>query len=250
MEFSKISKSWLLFLIISILSILSFVFISIPTLITFLILFLPILIYILLYKWIKLKFVSSVFTFSVWLNIILLLMPVTLGFLAMDIMDFSEQLQEEEKYIIIGEEALFGIKISSYNSDYNIIKKEDLLKIDKNSKDKITIVTRKETFRNVKNIKIGDNLEISQDEVFSILSNNQISSIISNLLTSKEDKEDAQTKIFFLLIGETLEHTNPEFLAEEIKNGNIKIYPERFSINFLIKVMPEEIIAKIIENLI
>ena len=103
MEFSKISKSWLLFLIISILSILSFVFISIPTLITFLILFLPILIYILLYKWIKLKFVSSVFTFSVWLNIILLLMPVTLGFLAMDIMDFSEQLQEEEKYIIIGE---------------------------------------------------------------------------------------------------------------------------------------------------
>ena len=249
MEFSKISKSWLLFLIISILSILSFVFISIPTLITFLILFLPILIYILLYKWIKLKFVSSVFTFSVWLNIILLLMPVTLGFLAMDIMDFSEQLQEEEKYIIIGEEALFGIKISSYNSDYNIIKKEDLLKIDKNSKDKITIVIRKETFRNVKNIKIGDNLEISQDEVFSILSNNQISSIISNLLTSKEDKEDAQTKIFFLLIGETLENTNPEFLAEEIKNGNIKIYPERFSINFLIKVMPEEIIAKIIENL-
>src|SRR3989338_8593473 len=79
---------------------------------------------------------------------------------------------------------------------------------------------------------------------------NHISSIISNLLTSKEDKEDAQTKIFFLLIGETLENTNPEFLAEEIKNGNIKIYPERFSINVLIKVMPEEIIAKIIENLI
>lgn len=262
MEESKtIGKSWITFIIVLIISILNFIFIPLPfSLISFSILFLPIIIYIIIYKWIKLRFASVVFTFSVWLNIIILIIPILIGFVAIDLMHFADEIKTSEKYILIEDKApIFGVKYEETNhieDSFKPLTKSELQNLKNNQKNKIIISLNKEVFRNVNKITIEDKITISKEDIFLLLNaDEKTSSIFDKLFQNIQIEEINQfslekikTMAFLLLMRKTLEENSPEFLIKELKAGNIKIYPERLSVKLLIKILPEGIASSLIKD--
>src|SRR3989338_1033465 len=104
MENKKDKKNgvWIIFIILFVLSMVFFFVLPLYIAAIFLLVIsLPAMIYILIYKWIGKKFASVVFAFSVWLNILVLIIPVVGGLLALDIMKFSENFSNNPKYVLL-----------------------------------------------------------------------------------------------------------------------------------------------------
>lgn len=270
---NKIDIWWIVFLVIIIITILTFIIAPIfYSLLLLIIIYLPIIIYILIYKWIKRWFAASVFSFSIWLNLVILLIPIIGGYLALDISNFYQEVKNKPSYIAISDnELIFAGRLdliqnaltNSQTDDLILSKKEtkDLQnEINNNLKDKTVFVIDKKVFR------IVDKIEISEFEIF--LTKDQALEILKsddpiNYLTSQldlpplvagiidEEIKDSKTItpenikgiMVLLLLQETIKKGGTEYLIDELKNNNIKIYPKRASINLLIKFIPSDLLS-------
>ena len=92
----KIKKWWIIFVILLAVSIILFIIfpllISLPI---FFIFILPIIIFILIYKWIEKKLAAAIFTISICLNILLILIPITAGLLVLDLTSYAQDFTEK-----------------------------------------------------------------------------------------------------------------------------------------------------------
>lgn len=266
--------AWIIFLVVFILTILTFIIA--PLLISsilFVFIYLPVMIYILIYKWIGRWFVALVFSFSIWLNILIILIPILGGLLALDLMKFSEDFAEDTKYMIINDNVpIFGARFDSLDvnqqstnaeSPLTVLSTEQMSQIkseiDSEVKDKIIFLVEKEVFRDVDQIQIQDlGITITKDEIFELLRANDPNEFLVNKFSQERNMPKAlirsqlsdlgnadQIKALglLLLFQKTIETNGPKYLIEELKNGNIKIYPKRTSLNILIKLIPTDIIT-------
>ncbi len=275
-NFEKVQKRSLKFwIVISILLVLTILIFFILPLwmasILLLVVLLPVIIYLLIYRWINKKFASFIFAFSVWLNILILIIPIFGGVLALDLMDFSKDFSHDPKYIILNDGGLFfGVRIKSLdfskNPDYKVLSKQDILDIqnDIGQKGRIVFIVNKEVFRNVNNIQIEEaGISLSKDEVFEILKSDDpidllakkspvalSGSFIKDQIKQKLGSEDQVKAFAFLKLMETtIEREGPKYFLEEIQNGNIKIYPERTSLKILIKLVPIDLLGNFLPEI-
>ncbi|MBI2148345.1 hypothetical protein HYU23_01585 [Candidatus Woesearchaeota archaeon] len=267
-KIKSIGIAWITFIVVLLLTILTFIlaplFISG---ILFISVYLPAMLYILIYKWIKMGFASVFFAFSVWLNILILIIPLLGGILALDLMQFSEDFSNNPKYILLEDNNLiFGLKLNINNKDsgeqFSTLTSKQLIEIENDiiqkNKDKVIFVLKKEVFRNVNEIYIKDlKLTATKEDIFELLKSDDPIPILTDKLPKEltqglsqealkqqfQNTDQIKTMAFLLLLEKTLEKEGPKYLIDELKNGNIKIYPERISINILIKILPSDLIS-------
>jgi len=259
----KKKKGWITLGIVFIITILIFIIAPISiSLFIFLGISLPIILNILIYKWIKKKFAATIFSFSIWLNIIILLIPIIAGLVVYDLFQFSKEASTQPKYIVLEDNNLiFGIKITSFDFNMNeltnnrsveILTTRDLQElqkeIKKGVKNKIVLLIDKEIFRDIHQIKIDElNLRISKQDAFRILNNEDPRTVISEIPLGIElPKDKIKAAVLFLLVKELIVEKKPEEFISELKNKNIKIYPERLSLKILINLIPVELIENLI----
>ncbi len=239
MESKKVIKITLVTTIL--LSIIGFIVLPILWSISlFLTIFLPILLYLGVYVWIKKRFASVIFSLSIWVNIIIILIPIALGLIIWDISEFSKEFQEKPKYILLNDKdkILFGININSLDLNgkdpIRILEKEESLRIKneiKNKpKDKIIIEIDKEIFRNINSIEI-DNKTINKEEINRILESNN---------------NELKNIILLKLVEEKLKTEGVKSLVNDLKENRISIYPKRLSVEILIRIIPANLIEDFI----
>src|SRR3989338_306022 len=109
---NKFSVLWIVLIVALVLAVLTFIIAPIYiSLALFAIIYLPVMLYILIYKWLGRWFASAVFTFSVWLNILLIVIPIFGGLLILDVSKFSQEFLEQPKYIAIDDNGIkFAVK--------------------------------------------------------------------------------------------------------------------------------------------
>ncbi|HLC58434.1 MAG TPA: hypothetical protein VJI68_01085 [Candidatus Nanoarchaeia archaeon] len=219
----KIKKWWIIFVILLAVSIILFIIfpllISLPI---FFIFILPIIIFILIYKWIEKKLAAAIFTISICLNILLILIPITAGLLVLDLTSYAQDFTEKPKNIILinnEENPILGIKINSLNPQNSSIQQlsnTDLKNI--KDKDEITIEFKKEAFKNVK--LTNTEINITSEQAL-------------NALESNQTNQEMKTIIFFTLFQQAIKDDVAGFLIEGVKEGNIRIYPEKISVKVI-----------------
>lgn len=272
-EYKKLDAWWVILLITLALTILTFLFATLfYSLLLFTIIYLPIILYILIYKWTKRWFVAGVFSFSIWLNIIILIIPIAGTYLAFDISNFYSDLKNNPSYIAINDNGLiFAGRLDLIQGAFKdretkdlILKKSELTNLQKeinnNLKDKTVFILDKKVFRIVDKITIEEfKISLTTNQVLeTIKSDDPIKHLTSQLdlpeiladIINEEIKnsktitlENIKGILFILLLQETIKKGGTEYLIEEIKDGNIKIYPERLSVSLLIKFIPSDIIS-------
>jgi len=251
---SGLGIAWIILLVVLGLAILTFIIA--PLMISgliFIILYLPVMLYILIYKWIDRWFAAIVFTFSIWLNILVILIPITGGLL-----DFAAQ----PKYVLLEDNTpFFGLTLNT-NSDsqqFAVLNNNQLdevkSEITSEVKDKVIFVVNKEVFRDIDTIQVPDlGITITKDEIFDLLKSdnpNRIlirklspgSSLPAEMRSSNPGSGDQiKAMALMLLLQKTIEQNGAEYLVDELKDGNIKVYPKRASLNILIKVIPSSLV--------
>jgi len=235
-----------------------------------------VILFILILKWIKKGVATAIFTFSVWLNIVILIVPIIGGFVALDLMNFSKELTNNPKYIILQENKnfVFGINFEGQDiKNYTLLTTEQLnsirKEINKNKvKDKIVFVVNEEVFRSIENIPIKEaGTTISKITIIRILkSDYPIDVLVDNLpkeltqgvsRTVIEDKlseqfgslREIKVMAALLLVEAALEKQGPKYFIDELKNGNIAVYPERFSLKLLIKLLPSDLVSSFLPQM-
>lgn len=262
---AMIGTSWIVLIAASILGILTFLFAPVYiAIIMFIVLFLPIILFILINAWVKRWVVSTVFTFSVWLNIVILIIPLFVGLAAMDISKFAESLSEDPKYLALRDDQIFfAVKIDSASfgledivlgNSFKVLPENELEDLKKEIKsgveNKVVFVLEKEFFRNTIGVDLEEyNIRLTKDQVFAVLKSEQAESTllesgVDSRILSAVDESELKILTLALLMQDTLDRNGPEFFLQELKNSNIKIYPRRFSIELLIKILPENIISQ------
>jgi energy-coupling factor transporter transmembrane protein EcfT len=263
MEKDSSKIAWIILGILVLISIILFIFI--PLIISLLILFflfLPAIIYILWYK-LTSKWILSIFLTLLSMFLILI---ITIGLFALDLKNFSDDVMEKPKFVLLKEnnELIFGFKIEGKSQpDLNstqTLNKEDLNsiqeEINKKVKDKIILVIDENFFKSVEKLKVpGVNLVLTKQQAFDLLKSDDPGSHIINILgfdqttkliVSQINKDFPNDKIkllvFALVLTESVQEKDASFLLQEFKNKNLEIYPKRFSINLLIKVIPEDLV--------
>lgn len=272
--------AWIFLLIIIALAILTFVFVPILiSSILFIAIYLPIIVYILIYKWINRWFAALVFSFSIWLNIVILIIPIAGGLLALDLMHFSKDFANSPKYVALDDNGLiFGMNLDSLNfgeqSTNRVAAQNQILtqsqldqlqtEINSGVRDKIVFVIKKDVFRNVGSINIQDvGITVSKDEIIDLLKTNDPNGFLINRLQEgrqglpagilgqqiQQNPEQIKMLAFLLLVQKTIEKGGSEYLIDEIKNSNIKIYPERKSLKILIKLIPANLLSNFLPEI-
>lgn len=272
-EDKKLDIWWIILLITLALTILTFLFATLfYSLLLFIILYLPIIIYILIYKWIKRWFAAGVFSFSIWLNIVILFIPIVGGYLALDISNFYQDIKNKPSYIAINDNGLiFAGRLDLIQGAFQngetkelILSKSELANLQKeinnNIKGKTVFVLDKKVFRIVDKITVSE-FEISlttnqvletiksDDPIKHLTSQLDLPELLADIINEeiKDSKtitpENIKGILVVLLLQETIKKGGTEYLIEELKDGNIKIYPERLSVSLLIKFIPSDIIS-------
>lgn len=274
-----LGASWIILFITVGLTILTFIFLPlIISIIIFAAVYLPTTLYILIYKWIDRWFAALVFSFSIWLNIMLIIIPLIGGLVALDLMSFSKDLAEDPKYIILDDNGLiFGMSLDSIgligeqqtgNRQSPTLTIDQLAQIQNDINEdtlenKIVFKIEKEFFRNIDEIQIEQlGITATKDEIITMLTAEDPSAILEEKLSSTIgvpgleldqlgdiDNEQIKTMAFFLLIQKTIEQEGTDYIIKELKNDNIKIYPEKTSLKMLIKLMPPEILSSLLPDI-
>ncbi len=260
----KIGLSWFFLIVSVILSIITFIAAPIHiSMLFFIIIYLPVIIYVLIYKWLKKWVPASVFTFSIWLNIVIIIIPIFAGLAALDLSDFSKEFEKNPKIIALleDEEIVFAfqideISLSGLTGDgVQVLADEDVTILDreirKNKvKDMVVFVVKEELFNSVSQINVPDTeITLTKEQVLELIKSDDPSNHISeelNLNQAQFRKYGKNIGAFamILLLEEVLEKDGPEVFVRELKNENILIYPKRFSVQLLIKIIPENIISQ------
>ena len=268
-----LDTAWIFFIGIITLSILAFIIAPFwLSGILFLLVFLPTLISILIFKWIKKGFATVIFTFSIWLNVMILIIPIFGGLLAIDLMNFSKDFSNQPKYIALQDNNLvFGIDLQTKTGSqfgtngFSVMTRQQLSETQneinqKSIKEKIVFIVKKEVFRNIDTVVVKDLGSVPKDTIFDLLKSddpnkflidvlaNNVQGIPPELVKQQFSKElgngdQIKTMALLLLTEATLEKEGPTYFIDELKNGNIKIYPERASLNILIKLLPAELVS-------
>ena len=261
--------AWVVLLAVVLLTILTFIFVPLwISLICFIVIYSPTILYILIYKWIKRWFAAAVFSFSIWLNILIILIPVAGGLLFLDLNNFKDNFETQPKYLAIEDNGIiFAAKINSLElseESFKVLTPGEItsLQTEINNnlvQDKMIFLVNKEVFNVVETIQQPEtgitltreeafNL-IKSEDPFEILRSKMPANIPSQLLTNMNLSSET-IKIFTLalLLQETIKKGGPEYLINELKSGNIKIYPERTSLKILIKVVPTEMITGLLSD--
>ena len=166
---SKFGIAWILFIVLIVLSIFSFVLLPLwLSSVLFVIVYLPILIFILIHKWIKKGFASFFFTFSIWLNILILIIPLIGGLVILDVSNFTKEFTNNPKYVVLQDNNLvFGISIPSGDiskidiNNLPILSQQDLNQMQtqintKIIKDKTVFLVDKKVFRDIGTVSVKD----------------------------------------------------------------------------------------------
>ena len=260
---SGLGIAWIILLVVLGLAILTFIIA--PLMISgliFIILYLPVMLYILIYKWIDRWFAAIVFTFSIWLNILVILIPVAGGLLALDLIEFSKDFAAQPKYVLLEDNTpFFGLTLNT-NSDsqaFEVLNNNQLdevkSEITSEVKDKVVFVVNKEVFRDIDTIQVPDlGITVTKDEIFDLLKSDnpnrilirklsQGSNLPAEMMSSNPGSSDQiKAMALMLLLQKTIEQNGAEYLIDELKDGNIKVYPKRASLNILIKVIPSSLV--------
>ncbi|MBS3152653.1 hypothetical protein J4230_04555 [Candidatus Woesearchaeota archaeon] len=278
----NIGFAWIIFIATIIIIVLTFMFTPLwIASILFLIIYLPVLIFILILKWIKRGFASVVFTFSVWLNVIILIIPIFGGLLVLDLMSFSQQFSSSPKYIVLDDanSLIFGINLESQSSSgdlisgYQILTQQQLNNIQNeinqnNIKDKVVFLIKKDVFRNINEIPVKElSTTISKDTIFELIKSDDPAKIIAESvmkdstqgLTDGLIKEELRKQFgntdqvkslaVLLLVETALEREGPKYFIDELKSGNIKIYPEKLSVKILINLLPADLVTSFLPTI-
>ncbi len=279
-KLKRLGSAWITLLLLVVIAILTFIFVPlIIALGIFVFLYLPIMIYILIYKWIGKWFAALVFAFSLWLNILILTIPVFGGLMFLDLTNFSEDFATQPKYIALEDsDIIFATAISSLDQTseqpFLVLTKTELTQLQneietKSVNDKIVFVMKRELFRVVDEIHNQDiGITLTTDEAFQLLKSEEPLSFIADKLSANitqgipeeslivalqnnPDFNPDTVKSFtaLLLVQEALEKGGSDYIVSELKEGNIKIYPERLSLKILIKIVPEGLLKQIIPSL-
>ncbi len=262
----KIGIAWFVLIIAAILSIVTFIAAPIHiSMLLFIIIYLPAIVYVLIFKWLKKWLPAAVFSFSVWLNIVIIIIPVFAGLTALDLSNFSKDLQENPKIIALAEEEIvFAFEINDISFDLSSITKNSIEMIDngeletlnkdirKNKvKDKIVFVVKEELFENVKQIDVPrTEIVLTREQALQIIKEDDPKEYINEnlglqLRSFGDYGSEIKSFVFILLLEEALEENGPEFFIRELKKENILIYPKRFSVQLMIKIIPENILSQI-----
>ncbi len=262
----KIGIAWFVLGIAAILSIATFIAAPIHiSMLLFIVIYLPAIVYVLIFKWLKKWLPAAVFSFSVWLNIVIIIIPVFAGLTALDLSNFSKDLQENPKIIALTEEEIvFAFKINDISFDLSSITKNSIEMIDngeletlnkdirKNKvKDKIVFVVKEELFENIKQVNIPrTEIVLTREQALQIIKEDDPKEYINEnlglqLRSFGDYGSEIKSFVFILLLEEALEENGPEFFIRELKKENILIYPKRFSVQLMIKIIPENILSQI-----
>ena len=222
-----------------------------------------------------------VFTFSVWLNVIILIIPIFGGLLVLDLMSFSQQFSSSPKYIVLDDanSLIFGINLESQSSSgdlisgYQILTQQQLNNIQNeinqnNIKDKVVFLIKKDVFRNINEIPVKElSTTISKDTIFELIKSDDPAKIIAESvmkdstqgLTDGLIKEELRKQFgntdqvkslaVLLLVETALEREGPKYFIDELKSGNIKIYPEKLSVKILINLLPADLVTSFLPTI-
>lgn len=262
----KIGIAWFVLIIAVILSIATFIAAQIHiSMLLFIIIYLPVIVYVLIFKWLKKWLPAAVFSFSVWLNIVIIIIPVFAGLTALDLSNFSKDLQENPKIIALAEEEIiFAFKVNDISFDLSSITKNSIEMIGngeletlnkdirKNKvKDKIVFVVKEELFEDIKQVNVPrTEIALTREQALQIIKEDDPKEYINENLGLQlrlfgDYGSEIKSFVFILLLEEALEENGPEFFIRELKKENILIYPKRFSVQFMIKIIPENILSQI-----
>ncbi len=260
----KIGMAWFVLILAAIFSIITFIAAPIHiSMLIFIIIYLPVIVYVLILKWIKRGLPAIIFSLSVWLNVVIIIIPVFAGLTALDLSNFSEEFQENPKIIALADdEIISAIQINDLSFDLNTAKnnikaldKEELSTLNKEVsrnkvKDRIVFVIKEELFEDIRQVDIsGTEIVLTKEQAMEIIRAGSSGGDTAKELGLRVSLFDDYGKsagafVFILLLEETLEKNGPEFFVRELKKENIMIYPERFSVNLLIKIIPENILSQ------
>jgi len=260
----KIGIAWFILILAAILSVITFIAAPIHiSMLIFIIIYLPVIVYVLILKWIKRGLPAIIFSLSVWLNVVIIIIPIFAGLTALDLSNFSEEFQENPKIIALADdEIISAIQINDLSFDLSTAKnnikalnKEELKTLNKEVsknkvKDRIVFVVKEELFEGINQVDIsGTEIMLTKEQAIEIIKADNSEGYATKELGLRASLFDDYEKsagafVFMLLLEETLEKNGPEFFVKELKKENIIIYPERFSVNLLIKIIPENIISQ------
>ncbi len=255
--FKRLGAAWIVFLITLVLSLLFFlVFSLLVALVFFLAFFLPVLLYILIYKWIKRWFAALVFGFSLWLNLMVILIPVTGFIIFLDVKDFADTFETSPKYLILQDKVpIVGVKFDSLDnvdpSKLQSLNRQELsqvqAEINSEVKNKIIITVDKEVFRDITTVQVKElgGITFTKDELMQLLNSGNLPQTLSNLGIN-QPIEKVKVMTLLVLLQKTVETKGAEYLVNELKEGNIKIYPEKASVNLLIQIIPSDLINNVL----
>ncbi len=270
--------AWIFLLVAVGLSILTFIFAPILiSSILFLGIFLPIILYILIYKWLDRWFAALVFSFSVWLNILVILIPLIGGILAIDLYRFSQDFSSQNKYIALDDNGLiFGVNLNNNiasNNDkkpFTILTKIQLSQLEAEIltkvNNKLIFVVDKSVFNSVDSITPPQlSITLKKEEIFKLLKSDDAALDTKNLLLNKASSvslppeirnkisqqvnissDDIKISLIYLMLQDLLQKKGTDYLVHELKQGKIKVYPERTSLNLLIALVPENVIGDLL----
>ena len=260
----KIGIAWFILILAAILSVITFIAAPIHiSMLIFIIIYLPVIVYVLILKWIKRGLPAIIFSLSVWLNVVIIIIPIFAGLTALDLSNFSEEFQENPKIIAFADDEIISaiqindlsFDLSTAKNNIKVMNKEELNTLNKEVsrnkvKDRIVFVIKEELFEGIKQVDIsGTEIMLTKEQAIEIIKADDSEGYATKELGLRASLFDDYEKsagafVFMLLLEETLEKNGPEFFVKELKKENIIIYPERFSVNLLIKIIPENIISQ------
>ncbi|HLC86606.1 MAG TPA: hypothetical protein VJG30_04940 [Candidatus Nanoarchaeia archaeon] len=259
MSLKDISKSTIVLLVVVILSILAFLFLPLLLAVAvFLAVLLPVIIFVLIKKWISKTFASVVFSFSVWLNIVIVLIPLFAGFAALNFAEFSKSLSSNDKVIAIDDNGLiFAFQFKDFNNvqSVKIYSSRELKNLRENlASDNLNnlmiFIINKKIFDPVKSISMSG-IVLSNDEAFEFLASEDSNAFLSKKLgAAQKDISSDNMKVMavFKLFEGILNENSAIYIVSSYKSGLIEVYPDYFSLR-LIKYLPDAVLENAVSSL-
>ncbi len=244
---------WIIVLVLVIASVLVFFLLPLFTAIGLVfIIFLPIILYILIYKWLKRWFASLFFSTILWILIVIAAAFIFGRVVINDVSQYAQTIQNNPQYVLLTDNGntFFATRIDSLDQiqqtngeeGYHILSNKEILDLQKelspDLENKAVFVINKDTFRNVKTIEISS-FTFSREEAFGVLT--EIDESRFELLGISLDQ--AKISVFAALMQSLLEQNDISFLIEEVKKGNIQVYPKNKYIEEFLKVVPTSMLS-------